>query len=354
MKADRKPWFLSRPASRREFLGKIGRTAALGAGSSVLLPAVAAGSGARQPGAEGRVGRRRLGKTGLVVSEIGFGGHSWSFKRVPDGQGGLRKLTQAEAERIIRVGLEMGVNFFDSCTPEEEHTIPGQVIKQLGIRDQVVVSARCCHRMKGVPEDRQEVYKFVDQRLKQWQTDRFDLLMLTNETYDTAQSGYWDMSYSIEALEKVKEQGKIRFSGFGCHFQPESFLDAIAKHGEFFDVCSFPYNIRHRAGETILPVAEKAGLGVVTIKAFARGELLKDRDLAGADRGLPKAMIAYVLDQELIDCCICGVVSEAELRENLSASWTQLEPGERARLEALAADSPCHPGHWLEQGWQRV
>ena len=338
-------------ANRRAFLGTIGPSV-LAAGGSATATAAAFGDDRRQPAIEGRVRQRKLGKTGLMVSEIGFGGHSWSFKRVPDGKGGMRTLTLDESERMIRLGLEMGVNFFDSCTPAEEHTVPGQIIKKLGIRDQVIVSARCCHKMKGVPGDRDEVYKFVDQRLKQWQTDRFDVLMLTNETYDTAQSGYWDMSYCIEALEKVKEQGKIRFTGFGCHFEPESFLDAIEKHGDFFDVCSFPYNIRHRAGERIMPAAEKAGLGIVTIKAFARGELLIDRDLRGADQGLPRSMIAYVLQHELVDCCICGVVSEAELRENLSASWTRLAPGEKQRLEAMAADMPCHRYHWLENGWQ--
>lgn len=340
-------------ANRRRFLAKISRTTVLGTASCATGAGLLAASD-QQSDTENQVRRRKLGKTGLMVSEIGFGGHSWSFKRVPDGKGGMRQLTLDEAERIIRVGLEMGVNFFDSCTPKEEHLIPGQIVKKLGIRDQIVVSARCCHRMKGVPDDRNEVYKFVDERLAQWQTDHFDLLMLTNETYDTVRSGYWDMSYCIEALEKVKQQGKIRFTGFGCHFEPESFLDAIEKHGDFFDVCSFPYNIRHRAGERILPAAEKAGLGIVTIKAFARGELLTDRDLQGSDRGLPRSMIAYVLQNELVDCCICGVVSEAELRENLSASWTKLSPEESRRLEAMAANMPCHDYHWLENGWQHV
>jgi predicted aldo/keto reductase-like oxidoreductase len=81
--------------------------------------------------------------------------------------------------------------------------------------------------MKGVARDKQEIYKFVDERLKMWQTDRFDLLMLSNTAGDTKMSGYWDMSYSMEALDKVKKQGKIRFAGFGSHFTPELFLRAF-------------------------------------------------------------------------------------------------------------------------------
>jgi aryl-alcohol dehydrogenase-like predicted oxidoreductase len=339
-------------SNRRQFLGVLGQTAIAGAAGTV---AGAGGSSttqaAEQAPVPGKVRQRVLGKTGLKVSEIGFGGHSWSFKRVPDGNGGFREVTLAEAERMIRLGLEMGVNFFDSCTPQSEHTVPGVILKRLGKRDQVIVSARCCHKMKGVAADKEQVYKFVDERLKLWQTDHFDLLMLTNESNDTPQSGYWEMSHCLEALDKVKQQGKIRFTGFGCHFTPELFLAAIEKYGRAFDVCSLPYNIRHRAAEKIMPAAEKAGLGIVTIKAFARGALLEGRDLRGADAGLPRDMLGFVLRQELVDTCICGVISEAELRENLSASWTPLSPAAARRLEKLATAAGPECG-WLEAGWR--
>ena len=44
------------------------------------------------------------------MSEIGFGGHSWNFAKVPDGKGGLRRTTLDEAHRMIAMGLESGVN----------------------------------------------------------------------------------------------------------------------------------------------------------------------------------------------------------------------------------------------------
>jgi aryl-alcohol dehydrogenase-like predicted oxidoreductase len=112
-----------------------------------------------------------------------------------------------------------------------------------------------------------------------------------------------------------------------------------------------PYNVRHRAAEKILPAAKKANLGVVTIKPFARGSLLKKRDLAGADAGLPRDMIAFVLASKQVDVCICGCHSEAQMRENFSASWTQLTPEARKRLQ-LAALTPCPSHSWLEDGWR--
>jgi len=336
-------------SSRRAFLRQLGEGAVAGTLAAALRPESATAATAQPPA--GTVRQRVLGKTGLKVSEIGFGGHSWSYARVPDGRGKLRRPTLEEATRMISLGLEMGVNFFDSCTPEEEHTVPGEVVKRLGKRDKVIVSARLCHKMKGVPADRDIIYRWVDQRLALWQTDHFDILMVTNTENDTPQSGYWDMSHCLEAIDKLKRQGKIRFGGFGCHFEPQHYHDAFEKYGRAWDICSVPYNVRHRAAEAVIPAAKKAGLGMVTIKPFSRGALLEGRDLGGTDAGLARDMIAFVLENAQVDCCICGVHTEAHVRENFSASWTRLTPDARERLNQLAATaSRGNPG-WLERAW---
>jgi len=300
---------------------------------------------------EGRVRHRKLGNTGLSVSEIGFGGHSWAYRRVPDGKGGLRVPTVDEAVEMLAAGLDMGVNFIDACTPHEEHLTPGEALRRLGKRDQFTISARCCHKMKGVVADKEEVYKFVDERLKMWKIDHFDLLMLSNTENDTKASGLWEMSHSIEALERVEKQGKVRFAGFGSHFTPKGFLYATKKYGEHFDVCSMPYNIRHRAADQVLPAVKQAGLGVVTIKPFARGSLLKGRDLDGADKDVARDMIAFVLENPLVDVCICGVHTLAHVKENFSASWTKITPEGRERLDRLASAVPFREDCWLDKGW---
>jgi predicted aldo/keto reductase-like oxidoreductase len=207
--------------------------------------------------------------------------------------------------------------------------------------------------MKGRKQDRDEIYKWTETRLKLWQTDCVDLCLLCNTENDTPQSGYWDMSYSIEALDRLKQQGKIRFTGFGCHFTPELFLQAIDKFGDYFDICSLPYNIRHRAAEAVLPAAKKKNMGTITIKPFARGSLLKDRDLEKADAGLARDMISFILENPQVDLCTCGLHTLAQLKENFSASWTPLTPEGRKRLE-IASATPC-PGYaWLEEGWQHA
>lgn len=337
-------------STRRQFLRQFGLGTVAGGMAIPMLNGIQ--SSAAQT-TEHKMKYRTLGKTGLRVSEIGFGGHSWAYKQVPDGQGGYRRPTVEEATEMIAAGLDVGVNFLDSCTALEESSTPGEALKRLKARDRVIISIRVSHKMKGIEADKEEIYKWTEDRLKLWQTDHVDLCLLCNTEKDTPQSGYWDMSYSMEALDKLKKQGKIRYTGFGCHFTPELFLEAFEKFGDYFDICSIPYNIRHRAAEKILPAAKKKGLGIITIKPFSRGALLKDRDLEGADAGLARDMIAFVLENKLVDICTCGVHTIEQTRENLSASWTKLTPDGRKRLEEIAGTDVDSIEHgWLERDWR--
>jgi len=233
--------------ARRAFLQQVQQGAAAGLAAGAIGPAMASAAAGGAP-TEGRVRRRRLGKSDVEVSEIGFGGHGWAYKRTPDGHGGMRQVTVDEA----------------------------------------VISVRVSHKMKGVENDKQEIYAWTEDRLRRWRTDCIDVLMLSNEVRVTDKSGYWDMTHSIEAVQKLKQQGKIRLAGFGSHFEPRWFYEAFEKFAPHFDVCSMPYNIRHRVAEEVMPAAKKAGLGVITIKPLARGSLLSGRDLAGPAQDLPR------------------------------------------------------------------
>ncbi len=102
-----------------------------------------------------------------------------------------------------------------------------------------------------------------------------------------------------------------------------------------------------------MPAAKKHNMGVITIKPFARGSLLKKRELEGADAGLPRDMIAFVLENKSVDICTCGVHTVAQVKENFSASWTPVAPERRSRL-GLVAETPVPGGEhaWLEEGWR--
>ena len=86
-------------STRRGFLKRVGQGAAAGAIAAAATNATPLGAaeGGAKPASAQAVKRRALGETGLQVSEIGFGGHSWAYARVNDGSGKLRKPSLDEA-----------------------------------------------------------------------------------------------------------------------------------------------------------------------------------------------------------------------------------------------------------------
>jgi len=324
--------------TRRRFLHRVGTTVAAGCFGA---PAVAAGN-ATVP----QVPHRQLGKTGLSVSVVGFGGHSWSYPRVQDAKTGKgRPPTLDEAKAMIRHALDMGVNYFDGCTPEREHEIPGRALHELGKRKDAIICIRSIHKMKGTAADKKTLHDFINDRLKAWRTDYADIMFAGMAT-----EGYWDMSYAIEALEEIKKKGQARFTGFGSHFSPPNYREAIAKYGRHFDICSMPYNVRHRAAEQVFPHAERARLGIVTIKPFARGSLfksLKKKDPNATEPNLAAQMIRFVVNNPRVDVCICGVHTLEHVKQNFGAAITKPGAAEAHRLERLAR-APTGGDDWLE------
>ena len=254
------------------------------------------------------------------------------------------------------------MNFIDGDHGHLEHEPPGEALRRIKRRDKFFI---CCRwfgdfdpnfkegpscKFRGNKDDYRRIIDYVDRWLKFWHTDHIDAAMVSSYKHERLT---WDLSYSLEAFEKLKKDGKIRFCGFGTHFSPQGYTEALIKYGKGVDFVSLPYNIRHTAAEKIMPIADKLGLGIVCIKAFARGSLLKGRDLTGADAGLPRDMLAFVLENPLVDVCICGGHTLSHFQENFSASWTPLTSERRKRLE-LAASTACHGSHvaWLENHWR--
>ena len=326
--------------NRRQFL----RTSTgLAVAAAFGAPAVHAG-GPKPPA----VPRGTLGKTGLDVPAVGFGGHSWSYARVPTGGPRPRVVNLHEATGMIGLGLDMGVNYFDACTRPEEHEVPAKALKALGKTKDAIVCIRCLHLMQGTEADKKVLKDFIEERLKVWGRDHVDIMFAGMATY-----AYWDMSFAIEALEEMKKKGQARYIGFGSHFSPNQYRVAISKYGKHFDMCSLPYNLRHRVAEQVFEEAEKAKLGIVTIKPFARGSLfkaLKEDEPKASDADLASKMMRFVAANKSVDVALCGVHSEDHVRQNFGAVSQPLAADEEAAL-TRQAQALARGGDWLEQHW---
>ena len=223
-------------ASRRSFLA-----------AALALPA---GGLATSPPAKAPVLRYRvLGKTGLKVTEVGFGAE------------GVSDLS------VIRQALDMGVNFFDTAHAYQGGNNERVLGAALGAdRKKIILSSR------SYVKDRKTLEAELDLSLRELKTDYLDIWYLG--AHDAAPA---DDLLAFQAA--ARRAGKIRFSGFSTH-KPWVLLDFIKRTR--FDVVMIPYNFAIGSArdpfhmdatrlDTVLEAFGKAGLGVVAIKVMAGG-----------------------------------------------------------------------------------
>jgi len=191
---------------------------------------------------------RKLGRTNLEVSVIGFGA-MW----LPD-------LKDEECARIVKRAIDLGVNYFDTARNY------GDSEEKLGLalresRDKCVIASKTGARTKK--ESLQEIKK----SLKALRTDRMDILQLhgidDSETLKRAMSP----EGALETCKKARSKGLVGSIGISSH-RPNILVEAI-KTGEF-DIVLVPLNVVTRQSmETFLPLAKEHDIGVAVMKPLA-------------------------------------------------------------------------------------
>jgi predicted aldo/keto reductase-like oxidoreductase len=192
--------------------------------------------------------KRTLGRTGLQISVVGFGG-------IP-----IIALSRGEAERVVRHAYEQGVTYFDTARAygDSEEKI-GQALKD--VRDDVVLATKTHHRTK---EDAARAG--LKQSLRNLQTERIDLVQLHGiDSEDTLEKATGPEG-SLKALEEARARGQIDFIGITGH---NPYILAKALRTDKFDTVLVPLNVLdRRATEELIPLANKLNVGVVIMKAL--------------------------------------------------------------------------------------
>jgi aryl-alcohol dehydrogenase-like predicted oxidoreductase len=220
-------------------------------------------SGMERMRSEGKLEKRSLGKTGEMLSMIGFGGIV------------VMNATPDEASEAVKVAIEAGVNYFDVAPSYGDAEIKlGPALEPY--RKDVFLACKTGMRTKA--ESRKE----LEQSLKNLRTDHFDLYqhhaVTTLEEVDTILGPGGAMETFIEA----KAEGKIRFIGFSAH----SVEAAMALMDKFdFDTILFPFNyVTWNAGNfgpQVLESAKEKKMGILALKAMAKGPWQESADRSG-------------------------------------------------------------------------
>lgn len=191
-----------------------------------------------------------LGKTGLRVSEVGFGG-------IP-----IIRLQTEAAVSVLRHAYDRGITFFDTANAyrDSEQKIG---IALHDVRDKIVIAT------KSMARDAAGVITHLENSLRQLQTDYVDIFQL----HQVAQPQDWESIIApggvLEVLSRAKEQGKIHHIGITSHSLPMA-LQMI--ESGFFTTLQFPFSfIEDAAKEKLHPRAQELGLGIIAMKPFAGG-----------------------------------------------------------------------------------
>ncbi len=266
----------------------------------------AAGEKARS---EGKMIYRTLGNTGISVPIVSMGAMN------------------SDNPEVVKASYEMGVRHFDTASLYafgRNEQMLGKVIKEMGIRDEVVIGTKQRLGVRDDLTDEEAIEKFIkltEGSLKRLQTDHVDILYL----HAVANADGLDPAI-FEAMNRLKKQGKIRFSGVSTHQSMTEIINAVSENG-LCDVVLTSLNVS-LADDTELhdaiAAAAKKGIGFVAMKTQAGGRQLPNQESLDKYESavVQSAMLKWVMRNENITTAIPGYTSYQHMKEDVSVAFS--------------------------------
>lgn len=235
--------------------------------------------------------KRSLGKTGIEVSEVAFGGveigipYGIGIKSTAD------MLSETEAINLLHAALDSGINFFDTARMYgNSETIMGKAFKNR--RSEVVIGTKCRHLRdkNGSIPGKTELKKLIEaslmESLEALQTDYADIFMLHSADLEILENEAISTIFS-----NLKNEGKCRAIGVSTYSSEET---KKAVEVGVWDVVQLPFNLMDQRQEAFFSLASQKGVGIVIRSVLLKG-LLSDRgkDLHPALKEVEKHITCY-------------------------------------------------------------
>jgi uncharacterized protein len=312
---------------RRTFLKTTGVSgASIAIASGIGGNAIA--SEAAKESASKTVPTRTLGKSGLPISILSFGGLDWSTN-----------------QNLLRMGFTMGVTALDTSdryqNGKSELGIGEYFAKHPEERKKAFISTKATQST-----DPQQISAALDQSLERMKTDYVDLFMLS------MMSGI--PAGAKELLEKKKKEGKVKLVGFSSHLGTDQVVAESIKMG-WIDVLMITYNYILMQKDEIkkqIDDCARAGIGLIAIKSQAKTPDSKETPEALAatrhfmDKGytLEQAKIKAVWSDERIACVCSDMTNVTILKDNVAAATdnVKLTANDFKIFNMLAQGESCH------------
>jgi len=245
----------------------------------------------------GEIPLRQFGKSDARISAFGLGGHHIGAAK-----------DEATAIEIVHRALDGGVTFFDCCWEYNRGKSEDWLGKGLkGSRDKAFLMTKVCTHGR----DASLAMQMLEQSLRRLQTDHLDLWQIHGVSYPNDPELFIRSGGAADALTKAKKDGKVRFTGFTGHKDPDIHL-AMLDTGFSFDAVQMPLNPFdanfHSFEEKVLPVLNQRGIAPLGMKPIGgHGEPVQKGAFTASEllhyaMSLPVATtISGVADLDILD-----------------------------------------------------
>ena len=321
---------------------------------------------------------RILGRTGIRVSEIGFG--AWAIGGTAEASGtplGWGRSSDDESLAAIRRARELGVNFFDTSDSYgfgRSESLLGIVLSRY--RKDVVIATKAGVVRSSTGQlrkdfSRKHIFLAVDGSLKRLRSDYIDLYQLHNPTIEDLRRGEVQ-----EVMEQLQDSGKIRFWGVSISSIEEGMEIVRRGWGNALQVL---YNALNQApADELLPLAKERGFGVIARVPLASGLLtgkyregavfaaddirqnfLTQRRMAevtqrvdevksiigGTARSIAEGSLRFVLANDTVSTAIPGARNVRQIEANAAASEAKLPADVVSKLRTRLGDYNFYQRH---------
>ncbi|AKB61426.1 aldo/keto reductase [Methanosarcina mazei] len=261
---------------------------------------------------------RKLGKTGEMVSILGYG-----CMRLPVIDGNPESIDEKKAILLVRYAIDHGVNYIDSAYSYHSgmnEVFLGKALKD-GYREKVHLATKLSCKRVNCKED---MDRFLNEQLEKLRTDCIDFYLL-----HAVKKSYWEKMKKfgvIDFLERARAAGKIKYTGFSFHDEPDVFKEVVDAYP--WDLCQIQFNYldeNFQAGIEGLKYAAEKGLAVVIMEPLRGGNLAskvpeeakKVWDIAEVKRTPAEWAFRYLWDYPEISVVLSGMSEMEHLKENL-------------------------------------
>lgn len=271
---------------------------------------------------KGTMRYRTLGRTGLVVSEVGFGGYPVTN---PD---------------VVAYALDKGINYFDTAHCYNgglsEETI-GKGLK--GKRDRAIVTTKWCPYHSGQPDKKEVFLAQLDESLKRLQMDYVDVLLTHQVGENSDGLGYKRLQNPelFEAWETAKKAGKARF--FGCSGHDGDLMQVMnyALDSTKFDVMLCRYSfLDYPEQQEFIKKAKEKGAAVIAMKTLSGAKGADLRAFRSKMTTFKQAALKWVLGNPDVSNLIISISSFAQVDEYVPASGKEMTLADHAVLNEYA------------------